>query len=279
MEQTEVSLALVAAMSVASELGLRVEDAIVIQNANRLAVRLVPGDVLARVAIAVQRNQKIAAFELELTRQLENLDSPVAVRQPRVEPRVNVRDGFAITFWKYYEPLPTSDITPAEYAQALERLHADMQQLDMQAPHFTDRVDEAQAIVQNRSLSPELADADRDLLTDSLRNFRHAVIHRGTSEQLLHGEPHVGNVLKTASGLRFIDFETCCYGPVEFDIAHAPGEVDDHYPHTDRLQLRYCRILKVAMVAAWRSNRDDQFPNGHEMRTELISELRSTLER
>ncbi len=285
MESTQVSRALTATTSVASALGLRVEDAIVIQRANRLTVRLEPCDVLVRIAATVRRNQEIAAFELEIARRFEEADSPVAVLDPRVEPLVYMRDGFAITFWKYYEPLsedggtPAGEITPAEYAQALERLHAGMRQLDVTAPHFTDRVDQAQSIVQDRSQSPELVDADRELLTNSLRSLRRAVVDRSAGEQLLHGEPHPGNLLSTTSGMRFIDFETCCYGPVEFDIAHAPDEVGDHYPLADRLLLRDCRILKLAMVAAWRADRDDVFPNGREMRDELLSQVREALDR
>lgn len=116
MEPTEVLRALTAATSVASELGLSVEDAIVLQHANRLAVRLVPCDVLARVAATVRRNQEAATFELEMARRFEEADSPVAVVEPRVEPLVYVRDGFAITYWKCYEPLPPSEIAPTEYA-------------------------------------------------------------------------------------------------------------------------------------------------------------------
>lgn len=279
MEPTEVSRALTATTSVASELGLSVEDAIVLQHANRLAVRLVPCDVLARVAATVRRNQEAAAFELELVQRFDEADSPVAVIEPRVEPLVYVRDGFAITYWKYYEPLPASDITPAEYAQALERLHAGMRQIAVTAPHSTDRVDEAQSIVRDRSQSPDLVDADRELLTNSLRTLRRAVVERSANEQLLHGEPHAGNLLRTTSGMRFIDFETSCYGPVEFDIAHAPEEVGEHYAPADPLQLRDCRILTLAMVAAWRADRDDVFPNGREMRDELISKVRGALDR
>ncbi len=279
MEPTKVSRALKATTSVASELGLSVEDAIVIQNANRLAVRLVPCDVLARVAAKVRPNQQGAAFELEMARQFEEADSPVAVLEPRVEPLVYVRDGFAITYWKYYEPLPAGDITPAEYAQALERLHAGMRQLDVTAPHFTDRVDEAQSIVRDRSQSPELLDADRELLINSLCSLQRTIVDRGADEQLLHGEPHAGNLLRTTSGMRFIDLETCCYGPVEFDIAHTPDEVGDHYALADRLLLRDCRILMLAMVAAWRADRVDEFPNGREVRDVLLSMVREALGR
>src|ERR1700730_6735926 len=84
METSEVSRALTATTSVASEVGLSVGDAIVIQNSNRLAVRLVPFDVLGRVAATVGRNQDSAMFELEIARRLEETESPIAVLEPRV---------------------------------------------------------------------------------------------------------------------------------------------------------------------------------------------------
>jgi hypothetical protein len=279
MEPASVARALAATTSVASGLGLNVDDAIVIQNSNRLAVRLVPCDVVARIAAPVRRNHEVAAFELGIARGLESADSLIGGLEPRVEPIVHVRDGFAVTFWKYYEPLPAGDITPDEYAHALEGLHAHMRQLDVRAPHFTDRVEEAHAIVRDHSRSPELADADRELLANVLSDLRLAVVGRCATEQLLHGEPHAGNVLKTASGIRFIDLETCCYGPVEFDIAHTPVEVGRNYKAADRLQLRDCRILMLAMIAAWRADRDDEFSNGREKRDALIRGIRAALAR
>jgi hypothetical protein len=74
--------------------------------------------------------------------------------------------------------------------------------------------------------------------------------------------------------MRFIDLETCCYGPIEFYIAYAPNDVGHHYTHVDQLQLRDCRLLKLAMVAACRADRDDQFPNGPELRDGLLREIR-----
>ena len=50
MEPREVQRAVEAARSAASALGLRVDDAVVVHNSNRIAVRLSPCDVLARVA-------------------------------------------------------------------------------------------------------------------------------------------------------------------------------------------------------------------------------------
>jgi hypothetical protein len=80
-------------------------------------------------------------------------------------------------------------------------------------------------------------------------------------------------LLNTNHGLRFIDLETCCRGPIEFDLAHAPAEVSEHYPSADPELLRLCRTLATALVAAWRWDREDQFPDGREMGRELLEQL------
>ncbi len=277
MQTSHVRSAVDAAKSSASALDLRVDDAVVLHDSNRLAVRLLPCDVLVRVAHVA--HQAGAEFEVEVARRLAETDSPVAALEPRVEPRVYLRDGFVVTLWTYYEPVSPRDVAPAEYAQALERLHAGMRGIDFTAPHFTDRVAEAQRLVGNRAHTPKLGDADRELLSNTLRKLRWAIGQRGAAEQLLHGEPHPGNVLRTKNGLLFTDLETCCRGPVEFDVAHVPEEVSEHYPDADRDLLGECRVLMLAMIAAWRWDRDDQFPNGRRMGTELLSQIRAALDR
>ena len=133
---------------------------------------------------------------------------------------------------------------------------------------------EAQELVASRDRTPALADADRELLSNTLRTLRRAIEDRGASEQLLHGEPHPGNVLNTKNGPLFIDLETCCRGPVEFDLAHVPEEVSERYPDSDRDLLRECRGLVLAMVAAWRWDPDDRLPNGQRAGRELLNALR-----
>ncbi len=203
----------------------------------------------------------------------------MAALEPRVEPLVYRRDGFAVTLWTYYEPLTSHEVSPADYARALERLHAGMQTVHVTTPHFTDRVAEAAQLVASRDHTPGLADSDRDLLSNTLRRMRGAIEDRGAPEQLLHGEPHPGNVLATGNGLLFVDLETCCRGPVEFDLAHVPDEVSERYPGADQDLLRVCRILVLAMITTWRWDRDDQFPNGRQLGREWLSELRAELDR
>ena len=116
-------------------------------------------------------------------------------------------------------------------------------------------------------------------LSGRLEDLQRAIDERAAPEQLLHGEPHPGNVLSTKNGPVFIDLETCCRGPVEFDLAHAPDEVSEHYPGVDHDLLRECRILVLAMITAWRWDRGDQFPNGRRLGTEWLGELRAALDR
>jgi hypothetical protein len=258
-------------MSIASALELKATNAVVLNNSNTLILRLLPCDVLARVS---PMEHQVAELEVELAQRLAETGSPVAALEPRVEPRVHERDGFVVTLWTYYEPVGTGEVSPADYADALERLHAGMRQIDVTTPHFTDRVAEAQKLVASRDLTPALTDADRELLSDTLVSLRQAICDRGAAEQLLHGEPHPNNVLNTKSGLLFIDLETCCRGPVEFDLAHVPQEVSERYPDVDQELLGQCRGLVLAMVAAWRWDSGDQFPNGQRAGRELLRVLR-----
>jgi phosphotransferase family enzyme len=272
MKASEVPHAVAEGMSTASALGLQVDDAVILHDSNRLAIRLLPCDVLARVAPEELRTG--AEFEVEVARRLADTDSPVAELDPRIEPRVYLRGGFAVTLWTYHEPVPSRGVAPPEYARALERLHAGMRQIDVAAPHYTDRVATAQWLVGNRAQTPDLADADRDLLTNTLRGMSRAIGDRGADEQLLHGEPHPGNLLMTRRGLLFVDLETCCRGPVEFDLAHAPEEVSKHYPAAHQDLLRECRVLMLAMIATWRWDRDDQLPNGRQLGAEWLDQIR-----
>jgi aminoglycoside phosphotransferase (APT) family kinase protein len=257
-------------MKVASTLGLSVADARVLHNSNKLALRLIPCDVVARVAFA---GQEVFRTELEIARQLAATQSPVARLAPRVGRRVYGHNEFVVTLWSYYEQIP-EQLPPAEYAQALMRLHHGMASVDLDVPHFTDRVAEAQQLVASRAHTPALVEADRDLLSSTLRSARRAIADRADAEQLLHGEPHPGNLLNTKNGPLFIDLETCCRGPVEFDLAHVPDRVAECYPRANGELLRAARLLVLAMVAAWRWDRADQLPNGMRAGQALLEAIR-----
>ena len=89
MEASQFPRAVAAARSTASALDLTVDDAIVLQDSNLLVLRLMPCDVVARVAPMAY--QASAEFEVELARRLAETESPVAALEPRVEPYASRR--------------------------------------------------------------------------------------------------------------------------------------------------------------------------------------------
>lgn len=270
MQASEVPRAVAAAMSIAAALDLKATNAIALNDSNRLVLRLMPCDVVVRVAPIGHQDAQI---EVELARRLDELGSPVGAPEPRVEPRVHERDGFAVSLWTYYEPAPSRELSPADYAHALERLHADMRQIDVRAAHFMDRVADTERDVASRDLTPELPDADRELFASTLHRLRRSIVDRGATEQLLHGEPHPWNVLRTKNGPLFIDFENSVRGPVEYDLAWVPEEASERYPGADQELVGECRGVMLAIIAAWRWRRDDQHPS-RRARAEWLSAFR-----
>ena len=93
MQGSEVPRAVAVAKSTALSLGLTVDEAIVLHDSNKLTLRLLPCDVLARVAPVAHQ---VAQFELKLAQQLLESGCPVAALEPRVEPLVFERDGFVV---------------------------------------------------------------------------------------------------------------------------------------------------------------------------------------
>ncbi|HET9731570.1 MAG TPA: aminoglycoside phosphotransferase family protein [Acidimicrobiales bacterium] len=257
MQQSAQRQARDAAMATASALGLTVGGAVVLNDSNRLVVRLVPCDVVARVVPLGYRVFAAAVGadrELEVLRHLADAGAPAAALESRVEPRVFVRDGFEIELLCYYEPLPAGTLRPEDYANALERLHGALRHIHLVTPHFSDRVADVERWVARRDATPDLTDQDRGFLLHTLRSLRQFVVDRAAPAQLLHGEPHPGNVLGTKTGPLFVDFENCVRGPIEWDLGWVPVAVSGLYSGADRDLVVACRGLVLAVVAAhaWR---------------------------
>lgn len=254
----------------AGELGLQVRDTVDLHDSNRLTVHLLPCDLVTRIEPAERSS---ARLELERAMALAAVGAPVGAPDPRTPPEVHERDGFEITFWVPHPSRSDRSLPAAEYAAALARLHAAMRVADLAAPPLQQRVDAALALVTDPSRTPRLPALDRSFLQSTLEGLG-AEIGRHPASQLLHGEPHPGNVLDAADGPRFIDLETCCTGPVEFDLAHAPDEVATHYPGADPDLLEDCGILSLALATTWRWDREDSLPDGRRLGADWLRRLR-----
>ena len=260
-------------MSTASALGLAVDDAVVLNDSNRLVSRLLPCDIVARVSTMGWFS---AAREVELARHVAaETDAPVAGLDPRVEPRLHVHDGFEISMWTYFDSTRSEELTTVDYTDALKRLHGALRQVDVSAPHFTDRLAEIGRWLTDAGITPELTDQDRELLADRIANPGPLILDGGAAEQLLHGEPHPSNLLNTKGGPLFIDFENCARGPVAFDLAWVPRAVSERYRDADSDLIAECRGIVLALVAAHRWRRDDRHPSGRRGGMAFMSAVRA----
>jgi hypothetical protein len=277
VEATTARGAVTAAISVAASCELVADDAVVLNDSNRLVVRLLPCDVVARIVPLGYRvfpGALGAPREVELLHRLAAAGAPIAGLDPRARSQPFVRDGFEIELLTYYEPVPGRVRPPEQDVDALVRLHEAMWHLDVRAPHFTERVADVEHWVARASTTPDLPDEDRALLVQTLDRLRRSVVARRAPEQLLHGEPHPWNVLDTTSGTRFVDFENCVRGPVEWDLGWVPAAVGERYPGADGDLVVECRGLVLALVAAHGWRPADERP-GKESRAAFMAALRA----
>ena len=273
METSVRHRAVAATASLAASSGLAVDDTVVLHDSNRLVVRLLPCNIVARVSPLGWYNQRSEVeFAQRVTAATNGL---IAGLDPRVEPKIFQRDDFEISMWTYFEPEPSQKLSSDVYSTMLERLHVVLRQIDMDSPPFTDRLTGIRQWLSDTEVTPDLANEDRELLIHRLEPSSRLLTNARHSEQLLHGEPHPWNVLSTAEGPLFIDFENCAQGPVEYDLAWAPTEVSDRYPGVDRELLNECRGFVLALVAAHRWRRDDQHPSGRQSGVAFLDVLRA----
>ena len=276
MQDAEVRRATAAAMSTASSRGLLVDDVVVLHNSNKLTLRLLPCDVVARVAPA---GDHVAQFEIDLARAAHRARLPGRrAGSTRGAARLRARRlrGHAVDLLRACDDARGRTGRLRRRARAAARRHA----AASTSPRRTSRTASTRRWRSSRTATAPRRSRTRTGSCCATRSasLRRSITEHGAAEQLLHGEPHPGNVLRHRARARVIDLETCCRGPVEFDLAHAPDDVSEHYPGLDPQLLRDCRILVLAMVTTWRWDRDDQFPDGRRLGTEGLGQLRAALD-
>lgn len=263
------------ALALLSDHGLPAEEAAVLHASNTLTLRIRPADVVAR--IAPRDRAEDLAIEIERAEALRAVGAPVGPPDPRLAPSVHVRGEHAITLWEHLPARDRTELPPVEFAASLAALHAGMRALDLPVAPLADRVGHALDLLRDPVRTPALAPEDRTLLQGTLTRLADRAA-TGGPQQILHGEPHPGNVLDTPAGPRFIDLETFCRGPVEFDLAHAPAEVAAHYSGHDPALLEECRTLSLSLATTWRFDREDTFPDSRAIGEAWLAEVRARVE-
>lgn len=237
--------ALAATVEAAAAHGLDRLEPRILADWNDTIVRLRPEPLVARVATSPFRADPEAelAREVSLARAVAERGGPAL--PPATDPPAGPHRarGLAVTFWPYVEATG-GEPSPAEVAAALRELHETLPATPL--PPLSATLDRTEALE-----PPSLHGGDRRFLAAALRELRRRLDAFALPERALHGGPHGANLLRTRGGLRWIDLDTACRGPLEWDAAYLPPEAAALFPELDPEALDVASLLVSACVATW----------------------------
>jgi transcriptional regulator with XRE-family HTH domain len=197
------------------EHGLSDDDATVLRLTNNAVFLLPRHDLVVRIARTGALLPRVAKVA-RLATWFDKVDAPT-IRLAARYPSQPVNAGHSLaTIWQYLPP-PPAPLTAEDLGTALGRFHA------LGTPPFDlpawDPVGDAR---QRLGDAEGLADADRDYLLDWCNRLDPLVaelIERPEDLGLIHGDAHVGNLLRTSAGeVVLCDFDATAVGPVLVDL-------------------------------------------------------------
>ena len=237
-----------AVLSIASSFGIDASEPVTLSDSNNVVLWLRPAPVVAKVATGHHHS---LALELAVGKHLATLDAPAVPPAGELPRRVHQCGDFEVTFWTY-QTHHQGEADPHQLGQALFQLHAAMRTFRDALPSFLNGLSAVDELLRHPGRVPDLPERDRVLLLSALARLSQELAHIGAGTHPLHGSPHDANTLVTDGGIRFVDFETACLGPIEWDLAHVSAETVSDYPGTyDPDALATCRALVSVKTAAW----------------------------
>ena len=268
--------ALTAAVEQGAELGLDTSAARILQDWNDTIVHLAPEPVVARVRTSrvrsAERGYETYAREIAVARHALARNGPVVAPAEAAGP--HLRDGLAISLWEYVEELPER-LSEHQIGVSLRALHEAFEGFQGSVPRLDERLDRAGEVISDPAALPMLAEADREFLDTTFRELRAEASSQEGDVRVLHGGPHSANLLSTPAGPRWIDLDTVCRGPLEWDLAHVGAEAAQVFPEADRELLATMRRLVGAEVAIWCWHTYGRAPEVDEAAIHHLEALRS----
>jgi Ser/Thr protein kinase RdoA (MazF antagonist) len=237
-----------AAVNVARRFGVAVADPVVLSDSNNVVVRLRPAPVVAKVGTG---HHPRLGTELAAAQHLTACGAPVVAPASQIPQVVHRAGGFDVTCWDYH-PGTGREPGGSELAAALARVHQGLGCYQGRLPSWRAELAAVAGVLADPAKVPALPPGDRDLLLLALKRLKAELGQNRIADRPLHGSPHGGNVVVTGAGILFVDFETACTGPLEWDLAHVGEETTATYPgRLDPALLDLCRGLVSVKTAAW----------------------------
>ncbi|MET8997758.1 phosphotransferase [Amycolatopsis sp. NPDC004169] len=246
-----------AARAVTTRLGLPRHDPEVLHERSNVLVRL--GPLVARVPATTRllRPEPSAWLARDVAVSRFLTDRGVLVVSPTTDPPAgpHFADGLPVTLWHHTLHDPGHRYTPEVVARSLADLHAALLEYPGELPR-RGPLAELEGLLDRLDLDPRLR-AEAARLEAALPD---------APVRPLHGDAHPGNLIATAAGPCWLDFEDTWLGPLAWDLgilarqggpeylAAYPGSVPEE-------ALRAYTRLRELFAVAWRFVIAQRFPH------------------
>lgn len=242
----------VAAERVAARLGLDVAGMSVLHSSNNTIVYFPECGLVAKVGTAPDAAATLTC-ELALGLHLIERRAEIAPPARRVSPGPHRQDGLLVTLWEFLAHDAAPELDDDALADSIERLHTHLATWSGDLPDYRDRIRSTERLLADDQAMAAVPREGLSVLRATFHQLATPLLARALPTMVIHGSPHLHNVLATPQGLRWIDFETCCRGPREADLAYL-GPAAKRRSGVDLALLDMTRrMLRVFVAAAcWR---------------------------
>ena len=236
MSDFPLATAIEAARRVAARVGLGKVEPRVLSVSEHAILRLSPTPVVARVGTGASAEEAMGR-ELAVVRHLAERDAPVLQPLLGLEAGPYAEAGLVMTFWSYVPHVPADGENPQHRklaAKSLDLVHRAFADYPDWLPAFEEKIAFARALLE--VAPPSLSAGDRHFLLAV-----HDEIKVSSGERVpIHGDAGMHNILMTAKGPLWIDFESACRGPKAWDYAALGDEAEP-----------MIAIIRSFCVSAW----------------------------
>ncbi|SES11898.1 Thiamine kinase [Lentzea xinjiangensis] len=198
-------------------------DPVVLKDGSNVLVHLRPAPVVARIAArtALVRPSVAGHFarDASISAFLASRGVPVVPPSPELPAGPHTRDGFVLSFSTYVPHDSDVELSRPDVLKLLPDLHAELRLYEGELPVRGPMDDVDNTLSYLESIGVGELEPFRERRAELLAAWdahHHDV-------QPLHGDSHPGNLLMTASGPVWNDFEDTWRGPVAWDLACLAG--------------------------------------------------------
>jgi Ser/Thr protein kinase RdoA (MazF antagonist) len=263
--------AALAARRLVRRLGLDDADSHVLHSSNNTIVHHPACGLVAKVWTSSGASGALAR-ELAVARHLTARGAEIAPPAQRVDPGPHHQDGLAVTLWEFLPHEPDPELDDDAVADSIGRLHGHLATWDGELPDYRERIERTGRLLGDHTAMRAVPRAGLALLRARFHKVAPQLLERAAPTAVLHGGPHSDNVLLTPSGLRWIDLETCCRGPIEADLAYL-GEAGARRAGVDLELLALAQQMLRVSVATVCWSDPDRHPRLREAAEYHLAEL------